>query len=398
MKGDVLNKIKSFDAYPKSIEDFRIQTKSGSISLFILINVDIECNLHFFLFLVSILAILFIIWLLGSEIGRFFRPGVHSEIFVDPIINEKIKINIDITFPRLSCSYIGLDIIDAAGNHQLNAETNIEKIRLDVFGRKHPVQKEEFKTIKIQRPPDYCGPCYGSEDAKRKCCNSCEEVQEQYRKKGWRFDPEIVQQCQEEGYLENIKKAQSEGCRIVGFVNVNKINGNFHFAPGKAIQTEFSHIHDIDSISYQNHFDLSHTIKDISFGDHFPGRINPLLYHTKRVKSNDTVAFNYYMKVVPTIYEYSSGKIIHSNQYSLTEHNRILHSHHHHKSLPGVFFEYEFAPLIVKYTQKSVSFGQFFVSICAIIGGVLAVGRMIDSFVYGGLNSLKKKVELGKHN
>jgi hypothetical protein len=31
------------------------------------------------------------------------------------------------------------------------------------------------------------GSCYGAEDDQRRCCNSCEEVREQYRKRGWAF-------------------------------------------------------------------------------------------------------------------------------------------------------------------------------------------------------------------
>jgi hypothetical protein len=36
-------------------------------------------------------------------------------------------------------------------------------------------------------PPDYCGSCYGAEPYNGYCCNTCEDVQEQYRKKGWAF-------------------------------------------------------------------------------------------------------------------------------------------------------------------------------------------------------------------
>jgi len=32
---------------------------------------------------------------------------------------------------------------------------------------------------------DECGSCYGAETEKLKCCNTCEEVQQAYRNKGW---------------------------------------------------------------------------------------------------------------------------------------------------------------------------------------------------------------------
>ena len=32
---------------------------------------------------------------------------------------------------------------------------------------------------------DECGDCYGAQTEERKCCNTCAEVQEAYRQKGW---------------------------------------------------------------------------------------------------------------------------------------------------------------------------------------------------------------------
>lgn len=32
-----------------------------------------------------------------------------------------------------------------------------------------------------------CSSCYGAESQSIKCCNTCEEVQEAYRAKGWAF-------------------------------------------------------------------------------------------------------------------------------------------------------------------------------------------------------------------
>jgi hypothetical protein len=47
---------------------------------------------------------------------------------------------------------------------------------------------EELGEKKAQElPPDYCGSCYGAETNPGDCCNTCEQVQEMYRKKGWAF-------------------------------------------------------------------------------------------------------------------------------------------------------------------------------------------------------------------
>ena len=85
-----------------------------------------------------------------------------------------------------------------------------------------------------------CGSCYGSEQTPEQCCDTCEEVRESYRLKGWAFsDPESITQCQNEGFSENLKaqKENKEGCSVYGYLDVNKVAGNFHFAPGKRLGT-----------------------------------------------------------------------------------------------------------------------------------------------------------------
>ena len=48
--------------------------------------------------------------------------------------------------------------------------------------------------------------------------------------------------------------------------------------------------------------------------------------------------------------------------------------------MPGVFFTYELAPMMVKYSEKQKSLGHFLSNLCAIIGGVFTVsGKWIYS-------------------
>lgn len=41
-------------------------------------------------------------------------------------------------------------------------------------------------------------------------------------------------QCKREGFIQKIKDEDGEGCNIEGSLEVNKVAGNFHFAPGKS--------------------------------------------------------------------------------------------------------------------------------------------------------------------
>lgn len=52
-------------------------------------------------------------------------------------------------------------------------------------------------------------------------------------------------QCKREGFLQRIKDEEGEGCNIYGFLEVNKVAGNFHFAPGKSFQQSNIHVHDL---------------------------------------------------------------------------------------------------------------------------------------------------------
>jgi len=71
----------------------------------------------------------------------------------------------------------------------------------------------------------------------------------------------FVIQCKREGFLQRVKDEEGEGCNIYGFLEVNKVAGNFHFAPGKSFHQSGVHVHDLlafqkDSFNVRN--DLSY--------------------------------------------------------------------------------------------------------------------------------------------
>lgn len=64
--------------------------------------------------------------------------------------------------------------------------------------------------------------------------------------------------------------------------------------------------------------------------------------------------------------------------------------------MPGIFFQYELSPLMVKYTEKDRSFGHFITNLCAIIGGVYTVAGLLDKILYNSFQLIQAKIELGK--
>jgi hypothetical protein len=383
-----LARLKNFDAYPKTLEDFRVRTFSGGA--------------------VSIISGLFIAWLFISEFIYYLSVEVQPELFVDTSRGEKLRINMDVIFHNLPCSYLSVDAMDISGEHQLDVDHNIFKKRLRGDGTpipagptKHEKLGESEAKVKGSQnenplPPDYCGSCYGAEPEPNYCCNTCDQVQEAYRKKGWAFvNADSIEQCVREGWSEKMAQQSGESCQVYGYLLVNKVAGNFHFAPGKSFQQHHMHVHDLQPIKNFN-FNVSHTVNRLSFGKEFPGIVNPLDGVRKSdPRDTGTGMYQYFVKVVPTIYESRHGEVLHTNQFSVTEHFKQLSGDQGH-GLPGVFFMYELSPIMVKFTERTKSFAHFLTGVCAIIGGVFTVAGLIDSFIYHGMKSFKKKIELGK--
>lgn len=48
-------------------------------------------------------------------------------------------------------------------------------------------------------------------------------------------------QCHREGFIEKVKEEAGEGCNVYGQLEVNKVAGNFHFAPGKSFRQSAMH-------------------------------------------------------------------------------------------------------------------------------------------------------------
>lgn len=106
--------------------------------------------------------------------------------------------------------------------------------------------------------------------------------------------------------------------------------------------------------------------------------------------------FQYYIKIVPTSYVRKDGTVIFSNQFSVTKHQKVVSIISGESGMPGIFFQYELSPLMVKYTEKERSFGHFITNVCAIIGGVYTVAGLLDTFIYHSIKLIQKKIELGK--
>ncbi|XP_028549741.1 endoplasmic reticulum-Golgi intermediate compartment protein 3-like [Dendrobium catenatum] len=380
---EILNKLKNLDAYPKVNEDFYNRTLSGG--------------------LITIVSSIAILLLFISEIRLYIYSGTETKLIVDTSRGERLRVNFDVTFPSLACSLLSVDAMDISGERHFDIRHDIVKKRLDHLGKVIDSRKGDIGAPQIERPlqkhggrldknEKYCGSCYGAEGSDDHCCNTCEEVREAYRNKGWGItNMDLIDQCKREGIFQKIQEEQGEGCNIHGFLDVKKVAGNIHFAPGKS----FHHLSFpfLDLFSFQAEYNVSHKINKLSFGKEFPGVINPL-DGTGWIQPSYSGIYQYFIKVVPTIYADIRGHKIHSNQFSVTQHFR--EGNVYPRPLPGIFFIYEFSPIKVIFTEENKSLLHFLTSICAVLGGVFTVAGIIDTFVFHSHRAIKKKMQLGK--
>lgn len=385
--------LKRLDVYSKPLEELRIRTLGGA--------------------LISLISACLMFCLFVSELRLYLSTDINQEIFVDVTRNSKMQINVNISFPSMPCDFLTLDSMDVSGEQHIDIAHDLYKTRLDSFGR--DIGQQEKTQVNTARPnanasapaeavasttvaaaaaetnAPACGSCYGAETADRRCCNTCSDIREAYRLKGWAVvDLSNYVQCRNEGLDVKLKNADREGCRVHGHLLVNKVAGNFHFAPGKSFEQSHMHVHDLSGLHGAN-FNLSHSVHSLSFGGFYDGRVNPLDGHNRIfTEGSATRLVSYYLKVVPTLYTSLNGTETSSNQYSVTKHERGS------VNLPGVFFYYEISPILVRISERRRSLGHFLTSVCAIIGGVFTVASLIDAFFYHSSRVIQQKLAIGK--
>ncbi|KAJ6942134.1 hypothetical protein NC652_008055 [Populus alba x Populus x berolinensis] len=303
----IYQKLRNLDAYPKINEDFYSRTLSGG--------------------LITLISSVLILFLFFSELGLYLHKVTETKLLVDTSRGQSLRINFDVTFPAIRCSLLSVDAIDISGEQHLDIRHDISKKRINAHGDVIEVRQEGIGAPKIDRPlqrhggrlghdEEYCGSCFGGEMSDDDCCNTCEEVREAYRRKGW------------------------------AMTNMDLID------------------------------QISHRINRLAFGDNFPGVVNPLA-GIQLMHDTPNGVQQFFIKVVPTIYTDIRGRTVHSNQYSVTEHFKKSELTPL-DSLPGVYFFYDFSPIKVIFKEEHISFLHFMTSVCAIIGGSRSITVVRD--------------------
>jgi len=310
------------------------------------------------------------LYLFISEFFVFLQRRWESEMFIDESkTEEKLQINLDVTLPQMPCELLSFDAQDVMGSHEVDAHGNLWKERLTSKG--DFIAREEIKNSH-----------YGASSTLT-------------RHHSFSYDNSDVDR------IRNMIHS-GEGCRVRGFVKVNKVPGNVHLST-------YSHSYLFGSLYQETrNMNISHKVNHLSFGvdddigyiqQHLKGTgiVSPLDGVSQVVVEQkktgfyvDSAIFEYYTKVVPTTYLPLDRAPMHVYQFTANS-NRIMN-----QQMPSLYFRYDFSPVTVRYKETRESFSHFLVQVCAVIGGIFTVAGILDSVLHKSIVHLAKKAQFGK--
>ncbi|KAG9092386.1 hypothetical protein FRC06_000119, partial [Ceratobasidium sp. 370] len=351
---------KGVDGFGKTMEDVKVKTRTGA--------------------LLTIISATIILLFTIIEFIDYRRVNIDEMIIVDRSRGERLNVKLDITFPRVPCYLLSLDITDISGEVQQDISHNLLKTRLDAHGQtihektlNFQTSNEVERTLK-QRPEGYCGSCYGALPPEGACCQTCESVRQAYLDRGWSFeDPNFVEQCVAEHWTTKIHEQNSEGCRISGRARINKVTGNLNFSPGRSFISQRDPFHDlVPYLRNGSHHDFGHHIHELHFegerevedswrpGKRMSGwrkkvgleghQLDGVTAHASEDRfTASNLMFQYFIKVVSTEFKYLDGEVVRSHQYSVTSFERdITHeiaTHNHERDSHGTLTGHSFRGL-----------------------------------------------------
>ncbi|EAY01112.1 hypothetical protein TVAG_442240 [Trichomonas vaginalis G3] len=373
-----MNSLKKFDIFPKYTDpDVKVKTNGGAILSLIAM---------------TLMSILFL-----HELYRFIFPRIYEDIAVDSSrvsLARTMNINFNISI-QVPCGKLFISAYDAEGNAQSTDVNDIKQQRIDENGFAidsvnwiRLKRAAKSKKQKKEQPQQYCGKCYGALP-QGKCCNSCEDVINAFKAKGWGIDGiDRWQQCIDEGYADLGK----ESCNVYGDINVAHISGFLYFAL-EDYKVGDKHPKDISRLSHK--YNLTHTINYLEFGprvSHEPGPLDGL---TVLQEEPGLMQYNYDLEVVPTKWFSSRGFPVSTYKFHpmITQKN---FTEKVNRGVPGIFLNYNLAPISLVQYEVISSPWKLITSVCAIVGGCFTCVSLADQIFFRTLSSIEGKRQIGK--
>ena len=283
-----------------------------------------------------------------NEFVNYYTYRTSSRMYID--VNrgaDKLKVNLDIDIDHIPCDLLAILKSDALGEQTADINGSILKSRLDKYGKK--LDEKKYEVIEV----------------------NYDKVKTEMK--------------------------NDEGCNLKGFFFVDAVPGSFHITSGY-------HGNIVQRLANERilKVNIQHRINQISFGkfnineiwSNFGKEISKLsasLTNIKRKNDNNSKIYQYYLKIVPTKFLTYSGKEINNYQYTYSSFAEYTLN-----EMPSIYFRYDISPITVEYKQYKETILNFFINICAILGGVFTVTGIIDTIVHKSVVLLLRKAELNK--
>ncbi|KAG8925202.1 hypothetical protein FRC02_009861, partial [Tulasnella sp. 418] len=288
-KLDSIVPVREFDAFPKVHTTYTERSSFGGIA--------------------TVAVILLSFFLSLNDLGEFIWGWPDHEFAVDKVYKNTMNINLDMTI-NMPCYSLSVDVRDAIGDrvHLTNSFTR-DGTTFDTR-QAHILQSHG------------------------EASQSVSEVITKARKKSgglfgfWKGKPKP-----KFGPTYN-HVPDGSACRIYGTVEAKRVTGNLHI-------TTLGHGYASHEHTDHKLMNLSHVITELSFGPYFPDIAQPLDYSLE-ISDQPFSMFQYFLKVVPTVYYPARGAPLTTNQYSVTHYRREIE---HGRGTPGIFFRFEIDPI-----------------------------------------------------
>lgn len=370
-----LRKITAVDVFLKPKEDYqRAQTPLGGL-----------------LSLASALVIvILVVWeVAGYALGW---DAYHTDTSVDNNPCRSMKVTVDISFPRVPCSSLSVDVVDISGSKKFNISDSITKVPLSGTGKWMFEGKEIdlYQSVldEVGEEAWKCARCFLYDDRRRLgnkvdvnqkliknyCCNSCASVLEAYAKqKITQPSKGTIPQCSSE-------LTQGPGCRVIGALHLKKIAGTIIFGPKRHKQMYM--------VSDVIKFDSSHIIHRFEIGTPTVTRFSdsgPVVFplNGQKYQSDALSEVKYFVKVVPTTYNIGRRRqmpLARTYEYSAQwNHRGVLAGLN--GEIPVVLIGLDVSPVQVDKYFARPPFGQFVIRLCGVVGGLFVILGVVDGVV-----------------
>lgn len=269
--------------------------------------------------IVSGIALVLMVVLCLSETIAFLKPDIRTSMFVDHNERKKERVNFNVTFTKIMCHHMVVEIFDPQTGMPVPELTQTIQARYErILGESPSIVVGEYAPFSGVIP------------------------------------------------AAPASSAQLEGCRVSGTFNIDKVPGNFYIAGQRYMMPNQMPVSD----HIINAFWIGDERLDFKH-DHIPESLANALGGVKHMHEDPPhTLYQYFLQIVPTYVVQSNGKKVKAGyQYTAT----FSKAHAPDTLPPGVYFRHQHTPLAVEYRFEYQTWSHFIVHLCAVVGGVFTV-------------------------